>query len=411
MSYDEMRFLINRAVYFIENSRSYPDAFVSRLVSYAENHGDASALCEIGLLTVSQYLESGRVAEATNTLERLLKYCAHLPQFHAGYGTYINRANRVLESIGHETTNSTDFISGYEALKEVGEVGLLNHVLAVEHYHRLCRTEEAVRLWKLLDKTAPNAPGVKYWGKVLYGTLNNTPNPSHRVPIVSPEKLNFEELSRRTFYLKKLMGAVEEGNHKEVFSLVDKVLDQHHEVNEKTSEFFFAAGASLYTSGKTLDAIPYLHPLVEKFPAYIHYAKLHGRLCAELYQYAESLSQQDRKAPVLLKLFDVLQEHYYTPVALLSAVAEQHAESGKSVQAKDLLVHRLSLSPNDSDYLGAALEVVIKLGDRDWFEKLQKQLDGLISKRPYHLGLRDLKREFSGAVSSNDKGADYAQTV
>ncbi|NDC25196.1 MAG: hypothetical protein EBZ49_13875 [Proteobacteria bacterium] len=403
MSYDEMRFLINRAVYFIENSRSYPDAFVSRLVSYAENHGDASALCEIGLLTVSQSLESGRVAEAAHTLERLLQYCAHLPQFHAGYGTYINRANLVLESIGHETANSSEFINGYEALKEVGEVGLLNHVLAVEHYQRLCRTEEAIRLWKLLDKTAPNAPGVKYWGNVLYGTVKNTPNPSHRVPTVAPEELNFEELSRRTFYLKKLMVAVEEGNHKEVFSLVDKVLDTHHEVNEKTSEFFFAAGASLYTSGKTLDAIPYLHPLVEKFPAYIHYAKLHARLCAEVYQYAESLSQRDRKAPVLLKLFDVLHEHYYAPVSLLSAVAEQHAESGKSIQAKEILMHRLALSPNDADYLGCALGVAAKIADRSWFGNLQNQLRSLISKRPYDLELRDLEKEFSPLVSSEDK--------
>jgi len=404
MSNEEIRFLINRAAYHIENERNFSESFFNRLVSHAEHQGDATELCEVGIITASRLLDKGQVAEAINILDRLLPYCAHLPQYQVFYKNQINRANFVLEQHGHCSDDSALFVVGYERLKQVGQVGVLNHILAVEHLYRLSRRDEAIELWQSLDKTAPNAPGVQYWGKVLFGTLENSYKSQKGAPVVPVEKINFSEISERMHYLQQLMSAVEEGREKEVINRVDEVLNQTPDLNDKTSEFYFAAGASLYTAGKKLDAFPYIQQLVDRFPSQIHYRRLFLRLCGELYSAADDWSLNDRKAPVLMQFFNVLHDHYYVPINLLLAVAEQKVELGEVAQAKELLVQRLELSPNDPDYLGAALQLAKKISDKEWFRKLQGRLEALLSMRPYDLNLQLVRKEFNFRMTPEDKG-------
>lgn len=402
MSYDEMRFLINRAVYFINNNETFPEAFFNRLLGVAESQGDANQLCEVGLLAARRAIDQKQVAEGVGILERLLPFCGHLPQYQVGYQNYLRRAAQALEEMGNTSDDPSPYLDGYERLKQVGGVGVVHHVLAVEQFIKLSRREEALELWQILDKTAPNAPGVQYLGKVLFGTLNNSAKNKKEVPQVPYDQIDFEELSKRTQYLQEIMGAVEEGKQKEVFNRVDEILDKTPELNDKTSDFFFAAGAALYTAGRELDAFPYLHQLVERFPAYIHYQRLFLRLCNDLMSYSEMIAQQNKEAPVLLQLFNLLHDHYYAPVSLLAAVAEQRTE--KSELAKELLIKRLQLSPHDSEYIGSALRVALSIKDKEWYRGLKNHLEALVAERPYDMGLQLAHRRFNFKMSPEDKG-------
>jgi len=132
--------------------------------------------------------------------------------------------------------------------------------------------------------------------------------------------------------------------------------------------------------------------LLQKYPRHhlFHSLKL---VIKDLVKNASSLHAKDPEHEALEAYFNLLNTYDAPPWWLHVVMAMRDIKKNAPVQAKARILALLALSPNDTDFLGAAINIAFAIEDRTWIAELRRTVDTYLEDRPYSIPHQTLKEQ------------------
>lgn len=177
---------------------------------------------------------------------------------------------------------------------------------------------------------------------------------------------------------------------------IDRVLSEHsadstYVVNFK--DLYYFKGVILKQLGQFMESLFLLDALVSIDPCRIEFRKARDQSVHAFCTLAIELAEKNKNAFFIAQFYPLLRDMGFVSYVFLKAVCLEEIGHGKREEAKAKMVSLVELNPLDFDYVKAAGEVAVALGDEAWKAELDELKIKMLKVRPWDLDLRQSLEE------------------
>lgn len=340
-------------------------------------------------------IEDGYLLETMDQVERMVEKNPQVPEAHIAWRRFMNQLAAMHFDLGKECPEAFEFGVVYEKLKTLGWVSLPTQVLAVQHYRETGKKELAEAVYQALVTIAPNHLTIKAMIR-KQDLANSTVVPYSvfkELQETRDRRQGSETLALDSDYVKLLeetLFFLETSDFQKALECADKNLVNSPSVCATSAEFHYIKAYSLARLDRYLEAVPLIYQLAETFPENQKYTDAYSDICERAWSFAVEHSKRDITIEQLKEYQDLLFNYFFVPIELLVAMVRSVEGIEEKSRWKNQFVARLILSPNDTDYLSAALNLVRETGDFLWMRELKEKIRDLIKDRPHDLNIKGL---------------------
>jgi tetratricopeptide (TPR) repeat protein len=189
---------------------------------------------------------------------------------------------------------------------------------------------------------------------------------------------------------RQIRSNISYNQYDEAIEKVDSLLNTQNLNQIQKDDLLYYKAIALDCKKLFLQSLMVLTELKERSPASIFILNSIRIVSGNVAVKAAELIEKDPTSKEILKLESILVDLDFCPSLVRLHAAKMRATLGESTQAIQLAKAYLELSPNDEDYLRAAIEIAKIAHELTWADELLNHLKGLIEKYPFRVELTEI---------------------
>jgi hypothetical protein len=192
--------------------------------------------------------------------------------------------------------------------------------------------------------------------------------------VVALARPDYKQISERIQMLNR------QGLHAEALKESDEALSGHTRPDSTTASIFFSKAIALDLMERTEEAFPIFLDLCRLWPECSEYHRSFRIVCANLAKIGaemlESYASGRHTSPDgLLAVHEILWEHGFVSFALAEWKMKHDVLKGEKALVRRRMEAYLALSPNDPDFVEAAIDLALLAEDIEGLEALGKHIE------------------------------------
>ena len=183
---------------------------------------------------------------------------------------------------------------------------------------------------------------------------------------------------------------IQNNHYNEVIEKVNAIVADQNLSQQQKDDFLNQKAVALCDSGKQMEGLSLLLELLERSPTDIGILSSIRAIISKLASKTCEILKDDTKSEEIIKIESLMLSLDNCPGVIRLHVAKLKALKGEKDEPLMLVKSYLKLSPNDEDYLRAAVEIAEITGDKDYKSSLIARINELIKKYPFRFELTEL---------------------